>query len=167
MQRIRSQKQGHQRGFTVLEVMIATLIFLVASTGILGMITVAAVRNAGHGAQGTRTTEYASSKMEQLMALQFTSLGPSTMTPSTSYPSPFPATTAGNCADPNYCDYIVQGTNSDTVSTSPTGAGYMRQWQISLDPTGNVKTVTVIATSLQVIGTIAPSTTLISQRTNY
>jgi Tfp pilus assembly protein PilV len=181
MRRTRIRTRLGEQGFSLLETLIASLVFLVGATGILGLITTAALMNASHGAQGTRATEYASAKMEQLMALQFgdivsdtramqtansggTGLGGSTA--STTYPSGGNLV-AGTCANTSYCDYIIQGTSSDSVATSSSGAAYMRQWQIVVDSTGNIKTVTVLVTPLLTMTRIVPSTTLISQRTSY
>jgi prepilin-type N-terminal cleavage/methylation domain-containing protein len=190
-----TRSRRREQGFTLLESLIACAIFLIGISGIMGMITIASVMNAGQGNLATRSTEYAASKMEQLMALSFTDsvsdtrflptatsggsgLGAGT-TASTTYPSGgnlvAPSFThtgiAVTCADTNYCDYIVQGTNSITVSTGatgtaapPAGAAYMRQWQIQVDSTGNIKTITVLVTSLQALGSIAPHTTLVSQK---
>jgi len=184
LRRARRRAKGEE-GVSLLEVLIAAMIFLVGATGHLGTITMATLMNASHGAQGTRATEYAVAKMEQLMALPFSNITYDTRylptvtsngsglggpTASTTYP------TGGNlslvnglCPTANvlYCDYIVQATSGDTVSPSSSGAAYIRQWQIVVDSTGYVKTITVKVTSLSGLTSIAPSTTLVSQKTNY
>jgi hypothetical protein len=59
-----------------------------------------------------------------------------------------------------FVDYLDVNGN---LLTSSTGAYYTRQWQVSTDATGNLKTITIVASSLQTLGTrgVAPSTTLV------
>ena len=74
-----------------------------------------------------------------------------------------------------YVDYITQNpTDLSWISSdSSTGANFVRQWQIALDSTGNVKIITVSVTSLKAMAAqsyklldgAAPTTTLISQKT--
>ncbi len=74
-----------------------------------------------------------------------------------------------------YVDYITQSpTDLSWISSdSATGANFVRQWQIALDSTGKVKIITVSVTSLKAMAVqssklldgVAPTTTLISQKT--
>jgi type II secretory pathway pseudopilin PulG len=74
-----------------------------------------------------------------------------------------------------YVDYITQNPSdlSWISSDSATGANFVRQWQIALDSTGKVKIITVSVTSLKAMAAqssklldgVAPTTTLISQKT--
>ena len=89
--------------------------------------------------------------------------------------------TVGGDANPSdtpvtkYADYITQNpTDLSWISSdSATGANFVRQWQIALDSTGKVKIITVSVTSLKAMAAsssklldgVAPTTTLISQKT--
>src|SRR5438105_6460374 len=59
------------RGFSLVEVMIAMALLVIGLGAVLGMFTVAVGDNANQGESGTRVTEYAQDKMEQLVALSF------------------------------------------------------------------------------------------------
>jgi hypothetical protein len=64
-----------------------------------------------------------------------------------------------------YVDYLDINGN---LLTSSTGAYYTRQWKVSTDSTGTLKTITVVASSLQTAGVkgLAPSTTLVSVKSS-
>ncbi len=150
LRRITKRNTSKQRGFSLLEVLIASVVFLIGATAVLGTITVAAMMNAGHGTQGARTTEYATAKMEDWMSQTYSTLSAETGTTT---------------------DYIVETGALATYSSASTGATYKRQSTISVS--GSVVTITVVVTSLQVpkwgtaANPIAPSTTLIAQKMNY
>lgn len=180
------RQHRNQRGFTLLEVLVATALLLVGIVGLMGLFTVAAVQNAGQGDQATRTTEYAQDKMEQLMVLAFNDGSSDT----TQYPacitniSTGPCTGGGlggnmdnstaakgglNTASPvaGYVDYM---NSSGNPSSSSTGALYMRQWTIRADglTPARIKTITVQVTALNSLGQSSlRQTTLVSQKANY
>src|ERR1051326_3474284 len=64
-------RKNSRRGFTLLETMVAAGILLIAAAGILGLFSVSLMQDSIAGDHGTRTTEYAQDKMEQLMVLNF------------------------------------------------------------------------------------------------
>jgi prepilin-type N-terminal cleavage/methylation domain-containing protein len=158
-----------ERGFTLLEMMVATAILLVGAVGVLSLFGYSVMQSSTQGDRVTRTTEYAQDKMEQLMALSFSD----TTMDVTQYP-PVAGTccglAAGGSVDPSslatgYVDYI-SGTDEMPHSTS-TGAVYIRMWKIVNDansPT-QIKTITVMVQQLHVVkGAITPSTMLVSQK---
>lgn len=166
MRRPTLNRPTRESGFSLLETLLAIGIFLVGALGLLGAITSAVLMNASHCTQGTEATEYASAKMEDLMVLPFSDTGLGGMDANTKYPS------AGNlvsgiCKDPSYCDYVAVTNGTVTIGNSTANAAYMRQWEIDVDSTGKIKTVTVLVTSRQLKTKLAPSATLISQRTDY
>lgn len=163
-------KRSNKRegGFTVLEMLIAAAILLICASGILALFGFSMMQNSTMGDRGTRTTEYAQDKMEQLMALGFSD--------STSDVTQNPTNSSGTCcglaaggsADPTnpstgYVDYI--GANG-TQQTTSTGAAYIRVWMIANDSNSppQIKTITVKVSQLNATGAIVPSTTLMSQK---
>ena len=163
-----------QRGLSLIEAMIATMVFLFGIVSVMSLFTVAATQNANQGEFATRTTEYCQDKMEQLLTLTFTD----STTNTTVYP---PTATGGtglgaslsaggtvgsvNTASPTtgYVDYLnAQG----ALLGSSTGWFYKRQWSISLNAAGTMKTVTVVViTKTQAGSSKPPSTRLISYKT--
>lgn len=158
-----------QKGFTLLEMLVACVILTIATVGVLCVVSFAIARSVGFGDQATRSTEYAQDKMEQLMALEFAD----TISDVTVYPTD----TSGSMGCPNglkigpgsapsidpanptpcYVDYADR---SGTFSTSSANAVYERQWMVQGNTT--IKTITVRVTPLK--GFIAPSSVLVSQK---
>lgn len=161
----------NERGFSIIEAMIASMILLVGIGGLMALFTIAAAKNAGQGNQATLCTEYAQDKMEQLLALQYTDtssevVGANTIcggaTPCTGYNGTYAfglttggaagssTTNAGGYVTPvvGYVDYVNQYDTTDTGGISPSAnystypAQYVREWQIST-AVSNVKTITV------------------------
>lgn len=166
----------NERGFSLLEAMVASFIMLVGIGGLMALFTIAAAKNAGQGDQATRTTEYAQDKMEQLLALTYGDnnsqvAGPTTIpVGGTGYLAGSGLTSPGGGVDPanpvaTYVDYV---TSQGTISTSATSALYIREWMIATDTVRNVKTITVVVSakfSADVgpgMKSLAPSTTLIA-----
>ncbi len=140
-----------------------------------GVFSVAVATSSGQGDIATRTTLNAQDKMEQLMALGFTDSSADT----TVYPTAAAGGTglggvmAGGSTvgsvDPaapvaSYVDYI---TFQGKLQTAAPRARYMRQWTISTDASGNLKTITVLVTAVGWTGQgLAPSTTLVCMKSN-
>jgi len=155
--------------------MIAAVILLVGVVGVASLFGLAVAQNHDQGDVGTRTTEYAQDKMEQLRALGFTDGA----TDTTVYPSAAAGGTglggvmAGSSTvgstDPaaptaSYVDYLdVNGT-----LTNAAGAFYTRAWSITTNATGNLKTITVVVSAkVNASGTgTPPSSTLVCSKTN-
>ena len=159
-------KTRHQRGFTLVEVMIAAVILLIGIVGVMSLMGVAIARNAGSGDQGTRAVEYGQDKMEQLMALQYGD--------TTSDTTQFPTVSSGgtgltnngsvNTASP-VTGYVDYGPNTNgTFSTAPVAGGYMREWLVEdlASYVGRVKRVTVVVVPPK--GMVAPNVVLVSYR---
>jgi hypothetical protein len=163
-----------QRGLSLIEAMIATMVFLFGIVSVMSLFTVAATQNANSGEFATRTTEYAQDKMEQLITLTFndsttnTTVYPPTSTGGTGLGASLAAGgTVGsvNTASPTsgYVDYLnAQG----NLLASSTGWFYKRQWSISLNAAGTMKTITIVViTKTQAGASKPPSTKLISYKT--
>jgi Tfp pilus assembly protein PilV len=164
-----------QRGLSLIETMIAVLILLIGIVSVMSLFTVAVTQNANQGEFATRTTEYGQDKMEQLLTLSFTDSATNTAV----YPSVSSGgtglgsgLTAGNTVGSvdttapatGYVDYLdAQGT---LLTGSISGWFYKRQWSISLNGAGTVKTVTVVViTKTQAGAGKPPSTRLVSYKT--
>jgi len=164
-----------QRGLSLIETMIATLILLIGIVSVMSLFAVAVTQNANQGDFATRTTEYCQDKMEQLLALSFSDSATNTAVypPATSGGTGLgsglaPSGTVGsvNTASPStgYVDYLDAGGN---LLPNSTGWFYKRQWSISLDATGTMKTITVVAIAKTQAGSGTPPwTTLVSYKTS-
>lgn len=144
---VKFRKHESQAGITLLETMIASLVLVIVTVGLLavGMFAISTTENQGHLA--ARTTEYAQDKMEQLLALAYND--PTTDT------TVFPATitggsglSPGGSSNPNtpvshYVDYLdVSGNLLASGGGAPAGWFYKRVWQIS-SLSANLKQITV------------------------
>lgn len=153
-------RQAHSaHGFSLIEIVFALSILLVAALGILplGIMATNTTENQGHLA--ARTTEYAQDKLEQLMALAYGD--------SISDTRQFPTVTSGgtgltiggssNPATPValYVDYLdIQGSLiASSGTTAPSNWYYKRVWEV-LAPVGttNLKQITVTAIVKSAIG---------------
>lgn len=137
-----------ERGFTLIETMIALCLLAIVAAGLLplGLLAVTSTENQGH--LMARTTEYAQDKLEQLFALAYGD--------STADTRVFPALDTGGSglalggsADPAapvdlYVDYLdVDGTLVPSVGgAEPAGWFYKRVWSVT-SPRANLKQVTV------------------------
>jgi len=160
-----------QSGVSILEVTIAGFFLTVVSVALLNAFTMAVGQNKTQGEIGTRVTEYAQDKMEQLLALSYSDT--TSNTASSTYPAPSTGGTGLsdgggiNPASPvaNYVDYLASdGTLQGGTSTSTTF--YKRLWQIS--SASNLKTITVFTTAVNTAGGRGkvPTTTLVSFKSN-
>jgi prepilin-type N-terminal cleavage/methylation domain-containing protein len=138
-----------QRGFSLLETMVALGILAVVAAGVLPLGVTAIKSTENHGHLRVRTTEYAQDKIEQLMALPYGNAATDTRF--------FPAKAAGgsglavggslntNAPATLYSDYLdVSGNLLDATGGRPANWHYMRAWQIT-QLRNNLKQITVIA----------------------
>jgi prepilin-type N-terminal cleavage/methylation domain-containing protein len=142
----------NEKGFTLLETLVALALLLVVAAGVLplGILAFSTSENQGHLA--SRAAEYAQDKMEQLLALSYGD--------STSDTRVFPASSAGgkgleiggssSPATPveKYVDYLDRDgvlLSSPAGTAPPAGWYYKRVWQITQFRT-NLKQITVTAT---------------------
>jgi prepilin-type N-terminal cleavage/methylation domain-containing protein len=136
-----------ERGFSLIETMIALGILAIVAAGVLPLGIIAAKSTENYGHLNARTTEYAQDKMEQLMALAYGDVTTDTRT--------FPATATGGSGlavggsvdttapVATYVDYLDVNGNV-LVGNAPANWYYMRAWQIT-QVRANLKQITVIS----------------------
>jgi type II secretory pathway pseudopilin PulG len=166
-----------ERGSSLIETLVAAGILIIVVAGLLPVFMLATQSTYAQGDVATRVTEYAQDKMEQLVSLNKDNIISDGFNDGTTDTTVFPAavnaldgTTSCTGTSPNICglggvmaasttvgsippaapvtyfvDYL--DTNGNLL-TSSTGAYYTRQWQVSTDSTGNLKTITVVASSI-------------------
>jgi hypothetical protein len=138
---------------TLLETMIALVILVITTVGILtmGMIATGTTENQGHLA--ARTSEYAQDKLEQLISLAWgDAVSDTTVLPVGTGGT---GLTVGGSSDPSspstsYVDYLDSSGNllTFTGGTPPSNWFYIRVWQISIPDSvnyPNLKQITVTA----------------------
>lgn len=164
-----------ERGSSLIEMMIGAVVLLLGIVPLMGVFGLAVAQNGSYVEMATRTGFYAQDKMEQLMALSFSDATADT----TVYPTAalggngLGGTMLGNSTvgsvDPaapvaGYVDYL---TFQGALQTAAGGATYRRQWSVSTDATGNLKTITVLVSMVGYAGPgLAPSTTLVCMKSN-
>jgi len=179
-----SKKHRSEAGISLIETMIALVILLVISVGILAMamISMSTTENQGHLA--ARTTEYAQDKMEQLLGLAFTDGQncDNTGTDTTSIDAGTNTYTLGTggtglCAGGNlsvtapangYVDYLdANGNPLGGGSNQPANTFYIRTWQIT-NTTATLKTISVKVAAVMGVNTknAAPNSTVTAQKSS-
>ncbi|HKT79313.1 MAG TPA: hypothetical protein VJP86_03765 [Vicinamibacterales bacterium] len=167
LMRRKNHRLASERGVTLIETMIATMLVLVVAVGLLSMAGLATKFTENHGHLEARTTEYAQDKMEQLLAIAYTDLVTNTVT--------FPASPSGgtglavggsiDTAAPvnGYVDWLKQdGTLLGGGTTPPTDWFYQRVWQIS-SPSSGIKQISVTSTVRRsVANAILPKSTVVA-----
>ncbi|MFN2406670.1 MAG: hypothetical protein ABR594_11490 [Pyrinomonadaceae bacterium] len=165
-----------ERGETLVETMLSSLILGIGILTVVGALSaVGTKQNWNQGDRGTRTTEYAQDKMEQLLALSFsdaasnTAVYPTQSTGGTGLGGVMAgsSTSGGVVAGSPVTGYVDYLNSAGSLQTSSTGALYVRQWSISTNAAGNLKTITVMARALgSSAGDSEPSTTLVAMKSN-
>jgi prepilin-type N-terminal cleavage/methylation domain-containing protein len=161
-----------ERGFSLLETIIAVSLLAVVALGILplGALAVAHTENQGH--LDARVTEYAQDKMEQLLSLTFGDVISDTRV--------FPALNTGGTglalggwSDPaapvdKYVDYLTVNGNltSSGGVAAPSDWFYERAWRIE-NISASLKRITVTTVVRNQVGAIGrpPRATLVALKT--
>lgn len=178
-----------ERGVTLIETMVAALILIIVAVGLLPVFTAGLQATYGQGDVSTRVTEYAQDKMEQLLSLSPVNIISDGFADGMTDTTVFPAVTDGStgCTGSGsttcglggimaasttvgsippatpvtyFVDYLDVNGN---LLTSSTNAYYTRQWSVTTDSTGTLKTITVVATSTGAgVKGLAPTATLVT-----
>ena len=157
-----------ESGIGLVETMIATVLIMVGLMAVLGLFAASMVHNQAYGDLTSRATTYGQTKMEALLALQFTDATTNTTV------WPYAANGTGLCGNlganaicggvstaapvTNYVDYLDYQGMPTTVTTQVGGDlvwRYMRQWMIQADASTNLKTITVRTTARRTVGSVA------------
>jgi type II secretory pathway pseudopilin PulG len=163
------QRRRSQAGMSLVELVFAISIVIVAALGLLPLGAIATVTTENQGHLMARCTEYAQDKLEQLLALQYGDTSADTRV--------FPATkiggtglTPGGTADPDaapvnqYVDYLnIDGDLLNAAGGVPADWFYKRVWAITT-PAANLKRVTVTAIVKRSVGGVGriPRATVVS-----
>lgn len=159
------------RGFSLIEVMFALSILMVVALGLLPLGVIATNTSENQGHLVARSAEYATDKLEQLLALAYGDTISDTrhiITESTGGTG----LTVGGSSDPTapatgYVDYLDEkGSMLDSENGVPAGWFYKRVWRVELAGT-NLKRVTVTAIVRSAVGNTGrvPQTTVTSLKT--
>jgi prepilin-type N-terminal cleavage/methylation domain-containing protein len=179
--RNRVKTEGIQRGFSLLEMMVALGVLLVVAVSSMSLAGVALKTTENQGHLQARTAEYAQDKMEQLLALGFcdgdtdTTVFPAAKGTGTGLANcvnnanpgipPIPLTGGGvsvSAPAAGYVDYVDGNGNPTGVNTN---WQFIRVWQIATPAGTNLmKQITVtcqVRNSIAAEGQ-APATTVVS-----
>ena len=154
-----------ESGMTLVESTMAILILLVGMLAMAQGLTFSVVASKTYGRDSGKATASAHDKMEELNGLQF-----SDTTTNVTVAPPYPASgyglTAGGSVypatpTPGYADYI----DLTGARTTASSAAYTRQWQIINDSANQKRIIVSVASNKSFRYGIAPSTTLVTQKT--
>ncbi len=162
------QARSSESGISLVETMIATVLIAVGLMAVLGLFAASMVHNQAHGDLASRATTYGQTKMEALLALQFTDVTTNTTV------WPYAANGTGLCGNlganamcggvstaapvTNHVDYLDYQGMPTTATAAVNGDlvwRYMRQWMIQADASTNLKTITVRTTARRTVGSVA------------
>jgi hypothetical protein len=149
-----------ERGTTLIETAVASVILLIMLMGLLSMAGLATTLTENHGHLAARTAEYAQDKMEQLLSLKYGDEQSDTTL--------FPTVTAGGTGlaiggsvDPDapaagYTDYLDRDGNLlCPCDENPADWFYKRVWQVTA-VSGTLKQVTVVSTVSRAVANAYP-----------
>lgn len=177
MNRLRKRLAENRRpegGLTLIETMVAAIVLLVGVVAMMGVFGVAVSQNQDQGRLAVQTATYCQNKLQELESLNF--LDSSTDT-STWPPSPtggtglcgamLPGTTCGGIDPtapvPGFVDYLDADGNP---VAGIAGAAFVRQWEITTDATGTLKTITVFTRAVAPAPPAPPTVTLVATKSN-
>jgi len=167
------QRAG-QRGITLIETMVAAVVLLIGCGATMSLFSVAVAQISSQGDVGTKVTQYAQDKMEQLIVLSFadsstdTTVDPPQPTGGTGLGGVMAGDQTLGSTDPSapvdgYVDYLD---DSGQRTTNPTDASYVRQWSIATNTSATLKTMAVrVRVTVQLASRgLPPTTTLVCSK---
>lgn len=170
----RENAQTSEAGLTLIETMVASVVLLVGVVAMMGLFGVAVSQNRGQGSLAVQTATYCQNKLQQLLALKFsdsasdTTVWPTAPTGGPGLCGDLAPDAACGSIDPaapvsGFVDYLDPGGNR---VSSASAAKFIRQWRISADPTGTLKTITVFARAVAPSPPPPPTITLVAVKTS-
>src|SRR5262249_52415 len=150
-----SDHRSDSRGFTLIELCIALLVFLIGVLGLLQLM-VSSVNINQRSLDTTIVTSLAQGKADELLSQSFGSLSSGGVVPTDPYQDPLPSPPGYASPAPTTCyiDYFDHDGNPLTPSAScatsaaPSDNYFVRRWQVAdLAGTTNLKKVTITVTS--------------------
>lgn len=164
-----SRHPSSERGFTLLEVLVALVLVAITAAGVAGLFSVA-MRDARAARDQTATALMAMAKMEELRALtwRFDALTGAPQSDLTTDLSRSPPDSSGTGLSstaatlerntPGYVDYLdVWGRWVGNGSSPPPDATYIRRWQVESLPTKDSLLLSVLVTTVVRDSTPAPA----------
>ncbi|MBZ5529765.1 MAG: hypothetical protein LAN71_17950 [Acidobacteriia bacterium] len=168
-------RRKSEAGTTLIETLIALAVLFIVSVSMMALAVAAIKTTENQGHLASRTAEYASDKMEQLLALAYTDAASNTAVFPTA-PAGGQGLTIGGSADPSspvagYVDYLdVNGNLLQVNETTPVGNWYyIRVWQISAPAgTTHLKQITVTSRVSYMIATgrLFPQSTVVTLKSD-
>jgi hypothetical protein len=163
--------RGRQRGISLIETMVAAVVMVVGCGATMSLFSLAVAQISNQGDMGTRVTQYAQDKMDQLLVLDFddnstdTTVDPPEPTGGTGLGGVMAGEQTVGGTDPSapvngYVDYLDEFGKRAADYAS---AAYIRQWQIATNGSGTLKTITVrVGVTAQLASRgLPPSATLV------
>ncbi|HVB98615.1 MAG TPA: hypothetical protein VNJ12_04690 [Candidatus Dormibacteraeota bacterium] len=172
----RAGVRSPESGLTLIETMVASVVLLVGVVAMMGMFGVAVSQNQDQGRLAVQTATYCQNKLQELESLHFldSSTDTGTWPPSLSGGTglcgamlPGATATCGGI-DPSapvsgFVDYLdADGNPVEGLA----GAVFVRQWEITTDATGTLKTITVFTRAIAPGPPPPPTFTLVATKTN-
>jgi len=168
------RQRARQRGVSLIETMVAAVVLLIGCGATMSLFSVAVAQISSQGDVGTRVTQYAQDKMEQLMVLSFedsstdTTVDPLQPTGGTGLGGLMAGDQTVGSTDPSapvdgYVDYLD---DSGQRTTGPAGASYVRQWRVATNTSATLKTIAVrVGVTVQLAARgLPPTTTLVCSK---
>lgn len=172
--RKRAVTRSSESGLTLIETMVAAVVLLVGVVAMMGMFGVAVSQNQDQGRLAVQTATYCQNKLQDLESLHFldSSTNTSTWPPATTGGTGLcgamaPGATCGGI-DPaapvtGFVDYLdADGNQVPGIA----GATFVRQWEITTDSMGTMKTITVFTRAVAPAPPSPPTVTLVATKTN-
>ncbi len=155
----------NESGMTLVETMIAILVLLFGLLAGAQVLTFCVMASKTYGRDAGKATASAHDKMEELSGLQFADTS-TNVTVAPPYPTGGTGLSAGGSIYPSaavagYSDYL----DSSGSRTTSGNALYRRQWQIINESATSKKIIVTVSSVKSFRNGTAPSTTLVTQKT--
>jgi Tfp pilus assembly protein PilV len=160
-----NRQMNDENGMTLVESMMAILILLFGLLSMAQVLAFCVMGSKTYGRDAGKTTASAHDKMEELSGLRFADTA-TNVTVAPPYPANGVGLTAGGTVYPatpvaGYSDYL----NTTGNRTTAASAAYVRQWQIVNESATTKRIIVSVRSSRSFRNGTAPSTTLVTKKT--